>query len=258
MRNKKQATNYLPVGIKTGKNGGREMAKAKKEKFVAEPKVQTIDCEIVVNELAGGRPMNNNVLQNWMNSLAKKDKLSVKEADQIVENNKQIEEAIEEHTNGFKMTADGIYYIEDRQIKAMFKEAMLTLNLLNRYPGPLRHHFQTGFAINPRVIALGRTEPDRVDENFIHAIDQTGAERHSLSRVIILEKVKISFLIQNTIGTERCWTADQIESALVQASRFVGIGANRSQGMGVFEITKFDVYPAVDIERISCRKNIEA
>lgn len=208
--------------------------------------IQTFEARIRAEEILGGRPLSSNVLENWMAILVKKGRLSDKEAENIIGEKedsapKDIEDAKIEYTRGFKLI-EGRPYIEDRQIKAMFKESFVTLGFMNMMSSVERHKFQTGIIIDPRVILLPENVNIEIQEGPVHVETMRGP-RTSIKRSLVAMDVEISFLVRIITGANDKvpdYTEEMLLAALTHASRFVGVGADRSQGMGVFEIKSFE------------------
>lgn len=219
---------------------------AKRESYVTDQKVMTYEAQIQVLDLAGGRPLSASILDKWLQILVDKGKLDPAEKEEIKAEETQksnVDEETEGRTRGFKEKA-GIPYIENRQVKAMFKESFVTLGYLNLMSPIERHHFQTALVIRPREILLPARDLEiTTEENPCH-VDTMKGPRSSIKRTIIAHNVQLSFLIDVLAGGNPkavSYDRDMLETALIHASRFVGLGADRSQAFGTFKVCDFDL-----------------
>lgn len=143
----------------------------------------------------------------------------------------------EQHTTGFKQNGHGLY-LESRAVKAMLKENT-NICFGNERWGPTRKSAKGFLAervfVYPDEILLGRTEPDGTERFIGHITDQSG-RRSTLGYHEYAEKPVLEFeveVLDDAIKTKdwpRIW---------ISAERN-GLGALRSQGFGMFSVTKWD------------------
>ncbi len=147
------------------------------------------------------------------------------------------EQAALKSTNGFKVDEDGLY-IEARQIQAMLKESTNVLFAGERWgktkKGPKSFVAERVFA-RPTRIHLGREEPDGVESLVKHIQDQMG-KRSTLGLCEYVKDATIEFNLEVLRDelTQEQW------GQLFLHAQSNGLGAERSQGFGRFEVTKWE------------------
>jgi len=137
---------------------------------------------------------------------------------------------------GFKKDRDGLF-IEERQIKALLKEAAYVLRLL-RMPG-LRDSISHGVFVKPERIRFLRAgqplrKPDGYVERPIHVLTRQGP-RTSIVRQDLVLKPYSSF---NLIVASPLLEFEDVEK-LLRLGQEIGLGASRSQGFGKFVVEEF-------------------
>src|SRR3990167_2066891 len=174
----------------------------------------TYACEIKLrSKMLGGIPKSPNIIEGWLRS-----KAGINEDEEVRQamlrtlvelgaevtpemSYQQLEEASKslaavKSTNGFKQNEDGLY-LEDRQIKAMLKEAVNILYAGDRWgktkKGPRNFTAERVF-IQPAEISLGRREPDGVELMIVHASTPQGP-RSSLSYHEYVEGAVLEFSV---------------------------------------------------------------
>jgi hypothetical protein len=89
------------------------------------------------------------------------------------------------------------------------------------------------FVVEERLYT-GRTEPDDVLQSFVHASGPTGPI-HSIKYEELVRDVKLDFtVISDWDFTDRQW------ATIWLCGERQGLGASRSQGYGVYEVTCWD------------------
>lgn len=206
-------------------------------------------------KLLGGIPKDPSIIEGWLRSKAGiSDTEEVRQAmlrtlvelgaevtpdmsyEQLEEASKKL--AAVKSTNGFKRNDKGLY-IEDRQIKAMLKEAVNILYAGDRWgktkKGPRSFTAERVF-VRPPEISLGVQEPTGVELLMVHAQTPMGP-RSSLSYHEYVDRAVISFEVQvvrDEIDAEH-WPEIWV---LCQEN---GLGACRSQSYGRFDVTCWEV-----------------
>jgi hypothetical protein len=163
---------------------------------------------------------------------------------------------------GFKFV-DGSLVLEERQVKAMLKECGTTLDYFRLIRG-FRQLVQHGVFVEPAFIPLMRnagtvTEPDGFEDRVVHVmtaqgprsaikrVDYLRAPAHVEFDVLVAEPNKAVHWAQARSQSKKKESGqalpDNWEEAWQQMWRLaqeLGLGANRSQGVGKFNVTRFD------------------
>jgi len=199
--------------------------------------------------VVGGIPKSPEVIAAWIESRAKKkgrmpeeiQKLIEKVSSEVYISEDDMEKEIEKTWTTFKGDKEGIY-IEDRNIKAMLREAASTLGLFKGTGSTARKQtFQHGLTIKPYRIRFYRDgevirEPEDIQERPI-IIDYKGNTISALKREdIVKEGARITFyicIVANNVFSEK------MVKEMVEIAQEIGIGAARSQGFGKFKIVEF-------------------
>lgn len=210
-------------------------------KYVPQAYPYNFAVELTVGRLAGGIPTDPKVAEGWLKTklVENRDELLREQvAEVMAERGVTAEEAAEQvsshkHLNGFKRTAaeEGKeLYIEGRQVKSMIKEAANVRWPKERW-GPTRKGTLSFFAEHVFVpedrIGLGVTEPDGVNQRFVHTWRGSGIQYEEY-----VDDVKIKF----TVTTDYEFTAEQWAFLWLTAEQN-GLGSSRSQGYGRFAVT---------------------
>lgn len=153
--------------------------------------------------------------------------------------------------------------LEERQVKAMLKECGTTLDYFRLIRG-FRQLVQHGVFVEPAFIPLMRnggmvTEPDGFEDRVVHVmtaqgprsaikrVDYLRAPAHVEFDVLVAEPNKAVHWAQARSQSKKKESGqalpDNWEEAWQQMWRLaqeLGLGANRSQGVGKFNVTRFD------------------
>jgi len=137
----------------------------------------------------------------------------------------------------FKRDGDGVY-IEERQIKALLKEAAFVLGLTRK--ARFRDSVAHGLFVKPERIHLTRggeqvKEPDGYIESAIHVMTARGP-RSALKRCDYVEKVDAGFEVWVAAPAI---TKEDLKQ-LFTLGQEIGLGASRSQGYGKFTVRRFE------------------
>lgn len=214
----------------------------------------TYDVEIqFLDKLLGGTPRDPRLIEGWIRKQAGVEdpqelkKMMVRTLEEMgVEIGPNLSDedilkaaegvAGERHTNGFKRDENGLY-IESRQIKAMLKEATNVLYAKEKWgktgKSPQGFVAERVF-VNPDRIYLGVQEPTDVEMVIGHLSGPKGSYS-TMTHYEAVHKAKISFevkVLQDLIDAAQ-WAAIWVQSEMG------GMGAARSQGYGLFEVTKW-------------------
>lgn len=212
----------------------------------------------VTDLLLGGLPKDPELIKGFLEGRAKKAR-TPEEKEQLT---KKIAKEIKQKENGeidyvkeeekswttFKSDETGLY-IEERQIKALLREAMSTQRL-SSIPG-FRDQINHGVFTNPDKIHLKREnngkpevikKPDKHVEDIGHGMSARGP-RSFIKRSDAVEgpAIKFELLVAKSqhpskeipINTKRL-------KDMFLLGQSIGLGANRSQGYGKFNLLKFE------------------
>ncbi len=213
--------------------------------------------KIHLSNIAGGIPMQGDLISGWVDATNKsktaEDRNRIKEAT-IDELGDLAEETASRNGVTFKKDPDHGLYVEGRQIKAMLKESANIIKDLVRGEKKGKKGKESGdpemvkgisgfkskvadrvFVVEKKVY-LGREKADRTEERAIHVMTRQGP-RTSLKRVDIVDDVEIEF----TVRRLRCKEVpEEALYGILAYSRDIGLGAERSQGRGTFQILAVD------------------
>ena len=89
--------------------------------------------------------------------------------------------------------------------------------------------------VSEEHISLGVAEPTRHEQRPIHVMTAQGP-RTSIKRTEIVDNVEIAFTIRRCKGRGKQAVSESVLMAILDYAQTVGLGADRSQGYGQFEI----------------------
>lgn len=208
-------------------------------------------AQIKVGELAGGIPKNKDLIKAWVWAKNKEKSEEVLKSiyqATLEELGDKTDEVAEKGWTTFKYDERGLY-IEGRQLKAMMKESANIIKKIapgasNKPKKETEVEEVTGitnlkskiadhtFVMNERV-HLGKTQDDIfMVEQAIHVMTPQG-ERSSIKRTDHVRNVELSFVIKILRKSE---ITKATLMAILHYSQSIGLGADRSQGLGVFEV----------------------
>jgi len=198
--------------------------------------------KIRCHDLVGGRPLNADLIEKWVTATCKK--ANDKERQKIIDADvalldETIDEVAEKQAIGFARI-DGHLAIEGRQVKAMLKEAANIIKGI--IPGgkdgkgiaALKSKVADQIFVEEEYIILDKTQPDDVEERPIHVMTRQGP-RTSLKRCEIVRDVEIDFIVARRAGAGE-GVPQKALLAILDYAQQVGLGADRSQGRGRFEV----------------------
>lgn len=226
----------------------------------------------VRDKICGGQPKNKELLLDWIKSTTgHKDAITTAQTEEAKAT--ILHEESEKSWNGFPEDEKGLF-IWARQVKAMFRESATMLRLTTEKRGS-KQIFQHGFEIKAvdaqghKVVAdtggieeakangvlyipsdrlyLGRQKPDGSDEGPIHVQTAQGP-RSAIKRVDYCSCPLITFelwvLATHPSETRHVGEMDIREMLLFAQEN--GLGADRSQGMGKFDVVSFEIVQKVE------------
>lgn len=192
----------------------------------------------------GGVPRTEEMIQKWLEARVKKGILAGPEKDRIAAETAaevEIEEKTEAAWSGFKRDSWGIY-LEARQVKSGLREAASALGIIKQKRG-FRQEIQHLLFVEPPHIALSRggvqlAEPDGYEEGVVHAWTQQG-KISAIKRNDFAGQVECEFTVRLVAVPGQKLTREDLERMLI-LMQDGGLGANRSQGQGTFDVLAFD------------------
>jgi hypothetical protein len=140
----------------------------------------------------------------------------------------------------------------------MFKEAASVLEI-TRGKGSvqIKQVLQHGFFIKPAHINFYRDNgslqiPDGYEERAIHVMGFMGP-RTALKRYDYVEKAEIKFqiLVTKPFSGEKAQITSDMMNRMIELAQEIGIGADRSQQMGKFDIVEFTKKEEIQTKNIS-------
>ena len=199
-----------------------------------------------VATIAGGVPKHKDLIGGWIDATNKEkseeDRQKLKDA--TLEALPDVtEEKAARSWVGFKSDEQGLY-IEGRQLKSMMKESANIVKKIaptrvttktpkgigvTNFKSKMADHV---FIVEDKVY-LDRAKPDEQIERPIHVITPQGP-RSSLKRTDVCHDVTLTFTLRR-LQDDTAFSIKALFAAL-KYSENIGIGADRSQGMGKFEV----------------------
>lgn len=196
------------------------------------------------DKLCGGIPKNKDLIRAWVEAGTKhKDEKSEQLTEEAMA--AMLDDVAEKSWNGFFRDSEKGLFIEARQVKAMFKECASMLRITTKKIGSkqiLQHGFEIKSASGEPRIFLDKKEPDGFDEQAIHVMTAQGP-RAAIKRVDYVEQVEVRFsvwVLKTAAAEKRHIGKDEVVQMLTLAQEN-GLGADRSQGRGKFDVVKFAV-----------------
>ncbi len=196
----------------------------------------------VRDRLIGGYPKNPEAEEAMLKARGLEDLIPPKpDLETLTEEEKKElkENAVEKSWVGFKSNGEGIY-IESRHIKAMFKECANILKSNAEGKGIIKvRNMKSKLAervfIEPSVIHLGRKDPDGTDSRVVHAMTAKGP-RSSIKFFDYVDSPEVCFTVK--LLPDNVITKEHLDT-LLEYAQDNGLGADRSQDAGKFDIVEF-------------------
>lgn len=146
--------------------------------------------------------------------------------------------------NGFRRTEDGELFIEARQVKALLRESAQRLGIIKQVRGSrqvLQHDIHVRALDGTQRLLLGRTEPDGFEGRPISVITPQGP-RTSIKRFEYVERAEIAFRVKILAGGVGNGLVDLEKlSDMLELGQDLGLGSDRSQGDGTFDVVSLAV-----------------
>lgn len=195
-----------------------------------------------INDVVGGKPLDPKIIEGWVNSTNKKKSEEERQAI-IAAHLETLPDAVEEKQTKQSCVfsrVGGQLVLECRQIKAMLKEnANITKDLVPTSDGNGIKNLKSKVAdqvfVMGTYVDLYRTEPDETLERPISVITVQGP-RTSIKRVEIVRDTEIVFFVKRKRGNGKMDVPESVLMAILDYAQSNGLGADRSQGYGTFEV----------------------
>lgn len=213
------------------------------------------NAELSIRTLVGGVPSDPKVAEGWLKTKLQDtdDRIREMVAEVMAERQVGVEEATEivneiKNLNGFKRTPQGVLYIEGRQVKAAMKEAVSVAVAAKKLEMTgwgstrkwLTNYFPEHVFVLDETIEVFRRNADgslspvkeqsAIMQNFVHT-------RHGSS--IQYQEYVTDAVVQFGVITDHAFTTKDWAMLWTTGERN-GLGASRSQGYGVYGVTKWD------------------
>ena len=230
------------------------MAKLTAEEMIAEMHLIVSVTLQVRDKICGGTPKHPDTIQKWIDSIIQ-DKSKVRELAEQARRDMGVADLTDEQVaqmakgswNGFRSDADGLY-IEARQVKAALKEAADPVG--KRFGvWALGKHIAERMFVQGREIYLGASEPDGYIEGTIHIEDRWGGAIAALKRVDYVLAPRLEFSVRlldlpyvtsAATGKKSIAPVDMLR-ALLHYGQDLGLGADRSQGQGTYDVVSVTI-----------------
>lgn len=198
------------------------------------------------DRVCGGIPKHPNVIRAWVEARTGYDDERAQEIIKEAKNAMQAADTLGEKEEikgwaGFKANERGLY-LESRQVMAMLKESA---NVLKGIKGSepiikiknLKARLAERVFVEPSKIHLlpTREEPDGYEEHTIRVMTPRGP-RSAIKRFDYIQECGVEFTLR--VLDDGLVGEAELEQILDLAEH-LGLGANRSQGYGQFEVTSF-------------------
>lgn len=208
------------------------------------------DLTMNVDVLVGGIPKHEEIVKRWQEARwpTGGDAVAGKTVDEATDatmvllgDQAKSDEEIAGVWTGFVTNGEGLAK-ESRDIKAMLKESAnvvkSTITVNGKPAVALKSKLAERVFVHPRLVSLGRTEPDEAVERPIHVVTRQGP-RTALKRTDVVYDVKLSCRLK--VLNDNVITEAILHKILEHASEN-GLGTDRSQGNGTFtyELTKVE------------------
>jgi hypothetical protein len=201
-------------------------------------------------KLHGGKPKNEDLLGKHIRRKTGHDDVITE--GQIADATKKLpflegleeieKQEIENSSNGFLKDEKGLY-INAYQLKAMFRQSASMLGIYKTKRGSKQicaEGAETKGLDDEMKIYLGKAEPDGIDEGIVHAMTPKGPIS-GIKRVDYVLKPVLSFEIWvlQTHGAESRHIGEEDVVKILTFAQENGLGADRSQGSGKFDVVEF-------------------
>jgi hypothetical protein len=151
-------------------------------------------------------------------------------------------EEIEGLHTGFRADEKGIY-IEARQVKAMIREASQRLGLIKRVRGTrqvIQHDVHVRAKDGTQKLYFGMERPTGTDQRAISVVTRQGP-RTAIKTFDFVQEGELEFVVRVLAGGVGDGLVGEDElQAIMELGGELGLGADRSQGEGTFDVLSFE------------------
>jgi hypothetical protein len=198
----------------------------------------------IVDRLDGGIPKNPELIKQWIAARTGfDDEITQKLADEHLPDIEKVSEEVAQGTwTGF-LADDNGPYIETRQVKAMLKVSAKLLGIQQEKRGSkqiMQHGFEVkGEELGRKIYLENRSELHN-EEKPIH-VDTPRGPRDALKRTefVTAASLKFEIWVLKTHPNEKRHIGEDTVKLMLTHAQEEGLGANRSQGEGKFEVIEF-------------------
>lgn len=192
------------------------------------------EVELQVSKIGGGIPRHPEMVKRWQEARGGNEEQIAASVESLGTQALDDTEDVKALWTGFCSDEKGLY-IEDRNVKAMIKESA---NIVKEVVGvkALKSKVAERVFVKPKRIYLGKMEPDGMHEKPIHVMTRQGP-RTALKRLDYCKDVKVSFGLK--VVADKVVTEGVLRVIFEHGSEN-GLGSDRSQGFGTFEILRFE------------------
>lgn len=203
-------------------------------------------------DLRGGKPKDKELLERHIiRKTGHEDELTKKMTEDAVKGlpptENDLDEQVEKSSSGFLAESEGKHkgelYIDTFQLKAMFRQSAQMLGIYKKKRGS-KNMCAEGAEIKGTVhearVYLGKKEPDGTYMGVVHAMTPKGPIS-GIKHVDFVTKPVLTFEIW-VLTTPAAETRHIGESDIIDILTFSqenGVGADRSQGCGKFDVVEF-------------------
>jgi hypothetical protein len=214
---------------------------------------ETYKVKLHLRDLVGGIPQQAELVEAWVNSKCKSktDEQREEIRDAHLEKLGELTDGARESKGIGFHRLNGELVIEGRQVKAMLKEvANIIKDIAPTSFTPnskmkmedlgvpaLRKKASEQLFVEEEFIPIGRKEPDEIREKPIHVMTRQG-QRDSIKVYEICHDVDIEFTLHRMKGAGKMALPEATMVAILEYGKKIGLGADRSQGRGLFEVVE--------------------
>lgn len=194
------------------------------------------------DRLYGGIPRNKDLIKAWVEaSTGYADEISEKLTEEAKD--KMVDNVAEKSWIGFYRDEKKGLYLEARCVKAAIKQCASVLGITKQKRGSkqiLHEGAEVKAMDGGNRLWLGKQEADGIDERPIHVMTPQGP-RTALKRGDYVEGVVLEFEIWvlTTAAQETRHIGEEQLRDILTLAQENGIGADRSQGKGKFDVVEF-------------------
>jgi hypothetical protein len=203
----------------------------------------------IEDRIDGGVPKNPELIRQWIAARTGfDDEITKKLAEEYLPDIEKVSEEIAQSSwNGFAADDNGPY-IMAHQVKAMLKTSAGLLGIQQKKRGSkqiIQHGFEIkGVGRGKKRIYLEDHSEIQTEEKPIH-VDTPKGKRDALKRTDYVTSATLRFEIWvlKTHPNEKRHIGEAELRLMLTHAQEEGLGANRSQGEGKFEVLEFEAFP---------------